>query len=100
MAERSMAVLVAGLVFAAHVGLGLLAAYWLWSGTDDPREWTYFYGTGGCCLSPITASVGAILVNNDRFKLAGIGVLTGLALALIAAAVALFIGYTPPWAAS
>ncbi|GIF14503.1 hypothetical protein FHX34_103371 [Actinoplanes teichomyceticus] len=94
-----MAVLVACLVLAVHVGLGLFAATWLWSATDDdPRQWMYFYGTGGCCISPITASVGAFLVNNPRFKPAGIGMLVGLAVALAAAAVAMLIGYSPSWA--
>ena len=94
-----MAVLVACLVLALHVGLGLLAANWLWSGeTDNPQQWTYFYGTGGCCISPITASLGAFLVYNPRFKAAGIGMLAGLALALVGAAVALLIGFTPSWA--
>ncbi|WP_285553856.1 hypothetical protein [Actinoplanes regularis] len=98
MAKGSMAVLVGVLVLALHVGLGLLAADRLWTDTDDPHQWAYFYGTGGCCITPITASVGAILANNPRFKAIGIGVLIGLGLALAVGAFAVFSAYTPPWA--
>ncbi|MBB4744837.1 O-antigen/teichoic acid export membrane protein [Actinoplanes octamycinicus] len=100
MAKGSMAVLVALLVLALHVGLGLFAANWLWTETDDPNQWIYFYGTGGCCIAPITASVGAIAVNNPRFKPIGIGMLVGLGVALVAAAVAVMTGYVPSWVTS
>jgi hypothetical protein len=95
-----MAVLIALLVLALHVGLGLFAAHWLWTDTDDPKQWIYFYGTGGCCIAPITASVGAIAVNNPRFKAVGVGMLVGLGLALVAATVVWLVGYTPSWVPS
>jgi len=92
-----MAVLVACLVLALHVGLGLFAANWLWSETDNPNQWTYFYGTGGCCIMPVTGALAAILVNNPRFKAIGIGMLVGIGLALVGATVAWVIDFIPSW---
>ncbi|AEV86434.1 hypothetical protein ACWT_5417 [Actinoplanes sp. SE50] len=90
--------LVGILVLALHVGLGLLAAHRLWTGSDDPHQWMYFYGTGGCCIAPVTGAVGAFLTNNPRFKAIGIGMMTGVALALIAATVGWAINFIPSWA--
>ncbi|GIF03982.1 hypothetical protein Asi03nite_15200 [Actinoplanes siamensis] len=92
--------LVGILVLALHVGLGLFSANWLWSDTDDPHQWMYFYGTGGCCIAPVTGALGAFLVNTPRFKAIGVGALLGLGLALIGAAVAWGIDFTPSWVTS
>ncbi|WP_436529510.1 hypothetical protein [Actinoplanes sp. HUAS TT8] len=99
MAKGSLAVLVGILVLALHVGLGLFSANWLWSDTDDPHQWMYFYGTGGVCIAPVTATIGAVLFNNPRFKIIGAGALAGLALAMIGAVVAWGVGFTPSWVA-
>jgi hypothetical protein len=90
-------VLVGILVLALHVGLGLFAANWLWSDTDDPHQWMYFYGTGGCCIAPVTGAIGVFLANNERFKALGVGALAGLALALAGAVVGWAIDFTPTW---
>ena len=70
----------------------------MWSDTDDPHQWMYFYGTGGIFIAPVTGAVGAMfLVNNPRFKVIGAGMLAGLGAALLGAIVAWAIGFTPSW---
>ncbi|WP_203751855.1 hypothetical protein [Actinoplanes cyaneus] len=97
MAKGSLAVLVGIVVLAVHVGLGLFAANWLWTDTDDPHQWMYFYGTGGCCIAPVTGMIGAVLFNDPRFKVIGAGALAGLFLALAGAVVLWAIGFMPSW---
>lgn len=84
-------------VFGLHTVWGLTAANAMWTGRDSPGEWTFHHAAAGWLLLPVTATLTWLLTRRERTRCLGRGGVIGLLVATIAAALALFTGYAPPW---